>query len=64
MLGHVDLHELGLVEGKGEDGDDVNQEASRVRHRQADCSVLVRPADGNIPNNTITDGGSTAPLYC
>ena len=53
MLGHCHLHELGHVEGKGEggDGDDVDQEAPRVRHRQADRSVLVRPADGNIPFN-------------
>ena len=53
MLGHCDLHELGHVEGEGEggDGDDVDQEAPRVRHRQADRSVLVRPADGNIPFN-------------
>ena len=53
MLGHGDLHELGHVEGEGEDGDgdDVNQEASRVRHRQADRSVLVGPADGNVPFN-------------
>ena len=53
MLGHCNLHELGHVEGKGEggDGDDVDQEAPRVRHRQADRSVLVRPADGNIPKS-------------
>ena len=53
MLGHCDLHELGHVEGEGQggDGDDVDQEAPRVRHRQADRSVLVRPADGNIPFN-------------
>ena len=53
VLGHCDLHELGHVEGEGQggDGDDVDQEAPRVRHRQADRSVLVRPADGNIPFN-------------
>ena len=53
MLSHCHLHELGDVEGEGEGGDwdDVNQEASRVRHRQADRSVLVGPADGNVPFN-------------
>ena len=53
MFGHGDLHELGNVEGEGEDGDgdDVNQEASRVCHCQADRSVLVGPADGNIPKS-------------
>ena len=53
VLGHCDLHELGHVEGEGEggDGDDVDQEASRVRHRQADRSILVGPADGNISFN-------------
>ena len=53
VLGHRHLHELGHVEGEGEGGDwyDVDQEASRVRHRQADRSILVGPADGNIPFN-------------
>ena len=53
VLGHCHLHELGHVEGEGEggDGDDVDQEAPRACHRQADHSVLVRPADGNIPKS-------------
>ena len=55
MLGHCDLHELGHVEGEGEGGDwyDVDQEASRVRHCQADRSILVGPADGNIPKTSL-----------
>ena len=50
MLGHCDLHELGHVEGEGEGGDwdDVDQEASRVRHRQADRSVLVGAAHSDV----------------
>ena len=56
MLGHRHLHELGHVEGEGEDGDgdDVDQEPSRVRHRQADRTVLVGPAHGNVPFNLFT----------
>ena len=65
MLGHGDLHELGHVEGEGEDGDgdDVNQEASRVRHRQADRSVLVGPADGNIPKMSLQFLVKSAPTW-
>ena len=53
VLGDRHLHELGHVEGKGEGGDrhDVDQQPSRVGHRQADRSVLVRPTDRYIPKS-------------
>ena len=56
MLGHCDLHELGHVEGEGEGGDwdDVDQEASRVRHRQADRSVLVWAAHSDVSETKKT----------
>ena len=64
MFGHGDLHELGYVEGEGEDGDwdDVNQEASRVRHRQADRSILVGPADGDVSKTFQVWVRSSRPL--
>ena len=54
MLGDRDLHELWHVEREGEGGDwdDVNQQPPRVCHCQADRSVLVGTADGNVPETS------------
>ena len=64
VLGHGDLHELGHVEGEGEDGDgdDVDQEPSRVRHRQADRTVLVGPAHGDVSKTFQVWVRSSRPL--
>ena len=64
MLGHRHLHELGHVEGEGEDGDgdDVDQEPSRVRHRQADRTVLVGPAHGDVSKTFQVWVRSSRPL--
>ena len=60
------LHELGHVEGEGEGGDwyDVDQEASRVRHRQADRSILVGPAHGNIPKTFLVKSSPHMDTLC